>query len=211
MRSTGNTARYAPQVVRNARTLRYVAALAVVAAGCGAAPPAERTLVVGSTPTASENQQGHRLDELALDEAQAESSEPLAAEQPSIAGVFLWCQTPSGRACRLAMAALGTGPKDPSGLPPSLLTVEDLSDDCLEPTIATVGGRLASAFAVQTTGWRDQGGSYLDASMLSDMYSAAGCINDADPSRPIAKISAADGASPRVYLVRVWDGQAPTY
>ena len=46
-----------------------------------------------------------------------------------------------------------------------------------------------------------------DTSLFSDMYQAAGCINDADTSRPIAKISAASGASPRVYLVRVWDSQ----
>jgi hypothetical protein len=40
---------------------------------------------------------------------------------------------------------------------------------------------------------------------MGDMYQAAGCINDADPASPIAKISAGDGSSPRVYLVRVWD------
>jgi hypothetical protein len=63
---------------------------------------------------------------------------------------------------------------------------------------------------VQSTGWRDQGGSYLDLSTLGEMYQAAGCINDADSARPIAKISAAGGASPRVYLVRVWESQPAT-
>ena len=92
-----------------------------------------------------------------------------------------------------------------------MLNVEDRSNDCEEPTIVTVSARLGQAFSVQSTGWRDQGGSMLDMSLLSDMYQAAGCINDADPSRPIAKISAADGAMPRVYLVRVWDGQPPGY
>ncbi len=160
-------------------------------------------------PTA-ENQQGHpQIDPFEADEP-AELGE-LPPDQHSIAGVFLWCQAPTGRACAVASAALGTGPKATSGLPPSLLNVEDRSNDCEEPTIVTVSARLGQAFSVQSTGWRDQGGSTLDMSLLGDMYQAAGCINDADPSRPIAKISAADGAMPRVYLVRVWDGQPPGY
>ena len=40
-----------------------------------------------------------------------------------------------------------------------------------------------------------------------DMYAAGGCINDGEPALPIAKISAAASAMPRVYLVRVWDTQ----
>jgi hypothetical protein len=210
MRPGRQRARYAPRVIRNASALRYAAVLAALVAGCGATTPPARTVARSEPLPVSENQQGHHVA-AGVDDPSAETSdEPVPADQPSIAGVYLWCQTPRGRACRLASAALGTGPKDPSGLPPSLLTVEDRSDDCTEPTIQAVGGRLAAAFAIQTTGWRDQGGSYLDMSMLSDMYSAAGCINDADPTLPVAKISAADGASPRVYLVRVWDGQTST-
>lgn len=209
-------ARYAPPVIRLERAWRYVASVSLMlAVGCTAASPAADTTTLhphGDPLPVSENQQGHRVDALADDADPAASEEDgTLVDQPSIAGVFLWCQTPTGRACRLASAALGTGPKDPSGLPPGLLTVEDLSDDCTEPTIATIDARLSTALAVQPTGWRDQGGSYLDMSLLGDMYSAAGCINDADPSRPIAKVSAADHSSPRVYLVRVWDGAAPSY
>lgn len=147
------------------------------------------------------------------EEVASATDESLAGlvQEPSIAGVFLWCQSPGGRACQLASAALGTGPKALSGLPTSLLSVEDRTNDCDEPTVAAVRQRLDVAFAVPPSGWRDQVGSYLDASLLSDMYQAAGCINDADPSHPIAKISAASTAMPRVYLVRVWDEQPPTY
>jgi hypothetical protein len=180
------------------------------ASGCGAAVSNAPTSPRSEPLPRAENQQGHRALDAAEEEAESASA-PLPPDQPSIAGVFLWCQAPTGRACALASAALGTGPKDPSGLPPSLLTVEDRDNDCDEPTIATITTRLASAFALQSVGWRDQGGSMLDASLLGDMYQAAGCINDADPARPIAKISAADGALPRVYLVRVWDGQPSTY
>lgn len=150
----------------------------------------------------AENQQG-TVQPIAL-----AAVAPLA---PPIPGVYLWCAAPTGRACRAATAALGTGPKETSGLPPSLLNVEDLSDDCLEPTIATVGRRLAPALAVSQTGWRDQSGSMLDPSMLGDMYQAAGCINDVDQALPIAKISAGSTTSPRVYLVRVWDAGEASY
>jgi hypothetical protein len=154
----------------------------------------------------SENQQGTVAEATtgpSIEEASLSTAEPLP-------GVYLWCAAPSGRACRLASAALGTGPKETSGLPPNLLTVEDLTDDCMEPTITAVTRRLAPALAVSPTGWRDQSGQYLDQSMLSDMYSAAGCINDADQSLPVAKISAGSG-TPRVYLVRVWDMGESTY
>lgn len=161
----------------------------------------------------SDNQQGHSPE--TEEEVSLADAAPVLGElvqHPSIAGVFLWCQTPTGPACQLASAALGTGPKDVSGLPPSLLTVEDRPNDCEESTVAEIARRLNAAFTVQPTGWRDQVGGTLDASLLADMYQAAGCINDADPSRPIAKISAASVGMPRVYLVRVWDGQAvPTY
>ena len=79
------------------------------------------------------------------------------------------------------------------------------------PTITTVTRRLAPALAVSPTGWRDQSGTMLDATMLNDMYSAAGCINDIDQSMPIAKISAGSSTVPRVYLVRVWDAGESMY
>ena len=210
MRLGRASARYAPRVLREREPSRYWVLLALLTTACGAAPP-PRPVVRSEPLPVSENQLGHVPVDDAPDATSAVDEGSLPPEQPSIAGVYLWCQAPTGRACALASAALGTGPKDPAGLPPTLLTVEDRSNDCEEPTIATIGARLASAFAVQASGWRDQGGSYLDPALLSDMYQAAGCINDADPSRPIAKVSAADGAAPRVYLVRVWDGQAPTY
>lgn len=154
----------------------------------------------------SANQQGHHE---ALTEAVETTGEdaPLPAEEASIAGVYLWCASPGGHACRAASAVLGTGPKETSGLPTGLLTVEDQENDCAEPTIQTIEGRLTRAFGVQMTGWRDQTGTYLDLPSLSDMYSAAGCINDADTSLPVAKISATGGGGgPRMYLVRVWEG-----
>lgn len=209
-RSVVEIARYAPTVIRATNLARY-SALALLACGCGGAPVPTSTIARSEPLPTSENQQGHpEVDPLQADEPP--DIGVLPPDQPSIAGVFLWCQAPAGRACALASAALGTGPKALSGLPPSLLTVEDRSNDCEEPTIATVSARLAAAFSIDLTGWRDQGGSSLDMSLLGEMYQAAGCINDLDPTRPIAKISAADGVMPRVYLVRVWDGQtAPTY
>lgn len=203
-------ARYDPRVLRGRASLRYLGILAITA-GCGASPP---PVVTANRPEAlpvTENQQGHAAAAELSAELEPPDVGPLPAEQPSIAGVYLWCAAPRGRACALATAALGTGPKDLSGIPPSLWTVEDRSNDCDDPTIATMTARLGSAFSVDTTGWRDQGGSYLDMSTIADMYQAAGCINDANPALPVAKISAADGVMPRVYLVRVWDGQAPTY
>lgn len=127
-----------------------------------------------------------------------------------IQGVYLWCADPTGRACRLASAALGTSPKS-SELPPPLLDVQDLSDDCSEPTISEVSRRLAPALAISPTGWRDQTGSMLDPSLLADMYQAAGCINDADQALPVAKISAGSIGAPRLYLVRIWDMGQSTY
>jgi hypothetical protein len=184
---------YARAVIRGARLERFLLPLALAA--CGSSPP---IVTQPSLPplSAAENQQGHRVPDDAL-----------PAAQPSIPGVYLWCHAPAGRACRLAAAALGTDPKDTRGLPISLFNVEDLSDDCVEPTIRTLGTRLSTAFGEQASGWRDQGGTYLDIASLDGMYSAAGCINDAEPTRPIAKIHAASAASPRVYLVRVWERQ----
>jgi hypothetical protein len=204
-----DAARYAARVVRSRAGHRYLATLGfvVIALGCGGTPtPGARTIARGEPTSASDNQQGHPLSEDA--EAEEETVTP-PDDQPSIAGVYLWCNAPTGPACRFAAAVLGTNPKDASGIPASLMAVEDLPNDCEEPTITAIGGRLTHAFQVEPTGWRDQGGSYLDVSLMSDMYSAAGCINDGDTSRPIAKISAAAGASPRLYLVRVWDGQPP--
>jgi hypothetical protein len=191
---------YARGVVRAARLERYLWALTLAA--CGAAPTP--VVVAPSQPALSvtENQQGHHGE---AEVVATDDDEHLPASQPSIPGVYLWCHAPTGHACRLASAALGTDPKDTRGLPPSLFSVEDLSDDCVEPTIRTIGVRLANAFGEQATGWRDQGGTYLDMASLDGMYSAAGCINDAEPTRPIAKIHAASGSSPRVYLVRVWE------
>lgn len=191
---------HAPRVVRPTRCARYAFCL-IGLMGCGAAPglamhPRSEPLPAG------ENQQGRSA---IVADAPTERVPPLR-EEPSIPGVHLWCQDPHGRACLLATAALGTGPKDASALPPDLWTVEDLDDDCGEPTIGTVSGRLSTAFAVERSGWRDQSGMYLDQSLIGDMYQAAGCINDVEPSGPIAKISAARGLSPRTYLVRVWDG-----
>lgn len=195
---------YAPSVVRRARIDRYIVLFALVAAGCGAAPPTTTTIARAEPLPMTENQQGHRAD--AATETLGDGG-PIPAAEPSIAGVYLWCRMPQGRACRLASAALGTSPKDLRGLPQSLMSVEDLSDDCTEPTIRTISARLSTAFGVQQSGWRDQGGAYLDPSTLGDMYTAAGCINDGEPALPIAKISAAASATPRVYLVRVWDTQ----
>lgn len=200
-------ARYALPVLRAARRVRYaLLGLALASSsGCGA------TAVPVVRPRAeplpvSDNQQGHSDVETSSESGTAMSSEVLLVQQPSLGGVYLWCQAPDGRACQLASAALGTGPKEASGLPASLLTVEDLENDCSEPTIVEIERRLTRAFAVQDTGWRDQTGGYLDSSLLADMYSAAGCINDADSTQPIAKISAASMGAPRYYLVRVWDG-----
>ena len=176
--------------------------LTVLVASCGGATPrlelAPRSHI-DALPIA-ENQQGATVAR--APDVTPPPDGPVAAP---IAGVYLWCAVPSGRACTAASAALGTGPKATSGLPPALLDVEDLTDDCLEPTITSVSRRLAPALAVSDAGWRDQAGSYLDLSMLGDMYSAAGCINDADQALPIAKISAGSASSPRVYLVRIWD------
>ncbi len=210
MGSEATNARYDSIVLRRRALGRYSLLTILLWTGCGAAVQPQPTMVRSEPLPRSENQQGHPAplaSVAALDAASDAVAAPLPPEEPSIAGVYLWCQDPRGRACALATAALGTGPKELSGLPTSLSTVEDLENDCEEPTIATVSGRLAHAFAIQPSGWRDQGGSYLDTSLFSDMYQAAGCINDADTSRPIAKISAASGASPRVYLVRVWDSQ----
>lgn len=206
--SPEKTTRYARRVLREHGGERYALLFVALASACGAASAPVHTGAVRAEPLpASENQQGH--PERVETPVAEEEVVPAVTDQPSIAGVYLWCQTPGGRACRLASAALGTGPKEAAGLPPSLLTVEDLSNDCDEPTISSVSGRLDHAFAQTPGGWRDQGGNYLDLALIGDMYQAAGCINDADPSHPIAKISAADGGSPRVYLVRIWDQQAP--
>lgn len=204
-------ARYDRRVVRMSALTRYfyVLALGVIVTACGAAAPSNRPIARGEPLPVGENQQGHHEDFVVADNDDGTAEElgaPLV-DQPSIAGVYLWCQSPTGRACAMATAALGTGPKDPSGLPPGLLVVEDRDNDCNEPTIATVSGRIGTALSMVTTNWRDQGGSYLDLASLGDMYAAAGCINDGDPLHPVAKISAADGASPRVYLVRVWETQ----
>ncbi len=182
----------------------------VLLASCGAsAPPVGVPRTAHAEPLpASENQQGAIAALASLASGDDLASLPAVAPIP---GVYLWCAAPTGRACRAASAALGTGPKETSGLPPALLTVEDLSDDCLEPVITAVSRRLAPALAVSPTGWRDQSGTYLESSLLSDMYSAAGCINDVDQSMPVAKISAGSGSSPRVYLVRVWDQGESTY
>lgn len=199
-------------MIRRTRAGRYVATLLVFAAGCGAAPSPVATLPTTTTTTTEEEASpGNTNHVVAVDETPdtAAAAAPLVAEEPSIAGVYLWCELPTGSACLRASAILGTGPKDPSGLPPALLGVEDLGNDCDEPTIAEVAGRLSRAFGVSPSGWRDQGGSYLDASSLSQMYQAAGCINDAEAGRPIAKIHAAAGSSPRAYLVRVWEIPAP--
>jgi hypothetical protein len=170
-------------------------------AGCGGASGVATRPRSEALPP-DENQQSHvAVADEAPDEARPR-------EAPSIPGVHLWCQDPHGRACLLATAALGTGPKSSSALPPGLWTVEDLDDDCVEPTIGTVSGRLSTVFAVQPSGWRDQSGTYLDQALIGDMYQAAGCINDAETTGPIAKISAASASSPRAYLVRVWDGQS---
>lgn len=206
------SARYAPPVVRARTGVRYafLALSCALSSACGASavpvvrPRAEALPV-------SENQQGHPDPGAATESGASMSSDVALVEQPSIAGVYLWCQMPSGRACQLAAAALGTGPKDASGLPPSVLNVEDLENDCAEPTIAEISQRLTGAFATLGSGWRDQTGSYLDSSLLADMYSAAGCINDADSTQPIAKISAGSAGSPRYYLVRVWDGGGGTF
>jgi hypothetical protein len=195
-------ARYA-SIVRAASIL-----LVVLTASCGAAaPPPVASPSARSEPLpVSENQQGPVLAALAgADEA------PIGPTAQPIPGVYLWCAVPSGRACRAASAALGTGPKETSGLPPTLLSVEDLGDDCREPTISEVSQRLAPALAVSPMGWRDQAGTQLDLSLLSDMYQAAGCINDVDQAMPIAKISAGSDSSPRLYLVRVWDMGESTY
>lgn len=205
--SPERTTRYARPVLRGLRGERYALLSLALATACGAAPAPVRTPARTEPFPVTENQPGHH------DSAETPITEPelvtLPADQPSIPGVYLWCQTPRGRACGVASAALGTGPKELAGLPPSLLTVEDRTNDCEEPTIASVSGRLDHAFALPAGGWRDQGGNYLDLASIADMYQAAGCINDTDPSHPIAKISAADGGSPRVYLVRIWDSQAP--
>jgi hypothetical protein len=205
--SHDETTRYAPRVLRGPRGERYALLSLALASACGAAPSPAYTSAHAEPLPVSENQQGRREPTETV--AVEEDIGPLPTDQPSIAGVYLWCQTPRGPGCRLASAALGTGPKDATGLPASLQTVEDRSNDCEERTIASVSGRLDHAFAVQTSGWRDQGGNHLDLSLLGDMYQAAGCINDADPSHPIAKISAADGTNPRLYLVRIWDRQLP--
>ena len=206
--SPDETTRYAPRVLRGLRGERYALLSLALATACGAAPAPVRTTAARTEPfPVTENQhEQHDSVETPITEPEVVA---VPADQPSIAGVYLWCQTPLGRACRLASAALGTGPKELAGLPPSLLTVEDRSNDCEETTIASVSGRLDHAFALPTGGWRDQGGNTLDLASIGDMYQAAGCINDTDPSHPIAKISAADGSSPRLYLVRVWDPQAP--
>jgi hypothetical protein len=214
MGTRGQNARYAPGVVRSTASARYVASLLFLAVGCGATPAAPTLPVTRSEPLpVSENQQGARPDR-GIDEPQdvaALPSEPLSLQWTvsSIRGVYLWCQDPRGRACRLASTALGTVPKDLSGLPPALLMVDDQLDDCTEPTIHAVSARLDTAFPVEPAGWRDQGGTYLDLALIGDMYQAAGCINDADRAGPIAKISASADSSPRVYLVRVWDAAAP--
>jgi len=210
MRTASETTRYDRRVLRGWALVRYGTAVMTLM-GCGAAAPVPRTLVRSEPLPASENQQGRR--EIATSaEPEVRPTDALPPEQPSIAGVYLWCQSPTGRACALASAALGTGPKELSGIPPSVLAVEDRMNDCEEPTIARVSARLAGAFAIQPTGWRDQGGTSLDMTTIGEMYAAAGCINDLDPTLPVAKISAGDGAAPRVYLVRVWDGQTtPTY
>lgn len=186
-----------------------ITSFALVAAACGSATPRETTPTFARVEPLPvfENQQGTVTAATAV-ESSDEPDVPYAAPIP---GVYLWCAVPTGHACRVASAALGTGPKETSGLPPMLLTVEDLSDDCTEPTITAVTRRLAPALAVSPTGWRDQAGSMLDASLLGDMYQAAGCINDVDQTLPIAKISAGSGSSPRVYLVRVWDAGETTY
>ncbi len=204
-------ARYAPLVLRAADRSRYALLVLsfALSSACGASTVAVVRPRAEPLPV-SDNQQGHSEVLGIVEDSTPMSEDVPLAEEPSIGGVYLWCQTPGGPACRLASAALGTGPKDPTGLPPSLLSVEDLENDCSEPTIAEIEHRLTRAFAVQDTGWRDQTGSYLDSSLLSDMYSAAGCINDADASRPIAKISAGSTSAPRTYLVRVWDSGGGT-
>ncbi len=206
--SPDKTTRYARGVLRGFRGERYaLLALALATACGGASAPVHATTLRAEPMPIAENQQGHQES---VETPVAEPSVGAVPEdQPSIAGVYLWCQTPRGRACQLASAALGTGPKEAAGIPPGLLTVEDRTNDCEEPTIASVSGRLDLAFALPTGGWRDQGGNYLDLALIGDMYQAAGCINDTDSSHPIAKISAADGSSPRIYLVRIWDQQTP--
>lgn len=201
------SARYAPPVLRAYTGVRYglLALSFALSSACGASTVAVARPRAEALPV-SENQQGPSEPGSTTESSAPMSSDVPLVQQPSIPGVYLWCQAPDGRACQLAAAALGTGPKDASGLPASVLTVEDLENDCAEPTIAEVSHRLTLAFAVQDTGWRDQTGGYLDGSLLSDMYSAAGCINDADATQPIAKISAGSTGSPRFYLVRVWDG-----
>jgi hypothetical protein len=163
-------------------------------AGCvSSAPVSGSTTSVDGSFSVEDNQQGH-----------AEVIESVSYPMTSSPLTYLWCEDTAGLACLRTAAALGAVlVKNPENAPPALFDLEDSSDDCMAAGIPEIGRRLDAAIGLDPTGWRDQSGNRLEASYWPNIYSAAGCVSDV--GSPTAKIAASSSATPRLYLVRIWE------
>jgi|GEM_PF-3158191 len=182
--------------MRRPLSVLVVALVSVVCASCGSrAPTTGSTTSVDESLSVEDNQQGHV--EIATTLSYPMTTSPLP-------NTYVWCEDSAGSACLRATAALGAMTvKDPENATPALFDLEDLPDDCSAPGMAELRRRLDASLGFDPIDWRDQGGNRLDASLWPNVYSAAGCISNA--GSPVAKIAASSSASPRLYLVRVWE------
>jgi hypothetical protein len=174
---------------------RALLCVALVLPGC---PATTTTSEPDDDPMpVAENRNGTTGSEAPLGPSYPTTSSPLP-------DTYVWCADPGGDACARATAALGALPiKNPANAPAQLFTLEDTYDDCVAPGMMEIRTRLDAALRLNSSGWRDQGGSQLDATQFSNIYAASGCISDV--SAPVVKIAASSTSTPRTYLVRVWE------
>lgn len=176
--------------------MRRVVVLSLLLSGCPASGTTGAAVEDDPMPVA-DNRNGTTGSEAPVGPSYPTTSSPLA-------DTYIWCADSGGDACARATAALGALPiKSPANAPPQLFTLEDSYDDCTAVGMMEIRRRLDAALHLNTSGWRDQGGSLLDATQFSNMYAASGCISDV--SSPVVKIAASSTSTPRTYLVRVWE------
>ena len=184
-------------------------ALALMGAGACAGPttttpePAPQTAVGAEVSAATEANQQGALVAAEAEPGAAGATDGHAALAP-MRDVVLWCEDPTGAACRQVSEAIKAPPVATSAVPSELLTLEDLPDDCTAPGMEAIERRAGGALSLSEGSWRDQVGDTVDRDMLSDMYMGSGCIHDSDSGRPVVKIHATR-AAPRRFLVRVWE------
>lgn len=134
---------------------------------------------------------------------------PIVPGAPIAAGaVTLWCSQPAGAACQGATAALGVAPVAASAIPSELLTAtHDLPDDCQDPDLAPLLGRVATPLGIDPASWHDNGGTIGGVEYVTDVYSGGGCTNCCwRPTEAPVKVQVATTAAGPRYLVRVWEG-----